>query len=134
MTPVPPQDLHKHWAFVEAGLREIIRKTGEEWSPTHVKCALYNGGAFLHVCEDGFVVVQPDREAWTGRPYMNVWAMWMKPGKGQEKRAELFAWLDEMAKSCGLYPWKFGSPREGWALLEDKEMEIERVIWRRKNV
>ena len=132
MTPVSPIDLPAHWAFVEAGLNAIIRLTGEEWTPTHVKCAIHHGAAFLHVCEDGFAVLEPSRELWTGRPYMNVWALWFKPGRAKARRAELFAWLDEKAKAAGLFPWKFGSPRMGWGALEDNEMEIERVIWRRK--
>lgn len=130
MTPVALNDIPKHWDFVEAGLQKIIRKTGEKWSAAHVSQALYEGRASLFVRDDGFVVLQQLREDWTCAPYINVWAMWFKPGKAKAIHAELMTWLDEVTAKHGCSTWKFGSPRKGWGGYEG--WEIDKVIWRRK--
>ena len=119
---------------MERGLKVIIRKTGEKWTPSHVLQALHESCAGLFVCEDGFAVLQRTKEEWTSEPYVNVWALWMKPGRAKEKRQELVGWLDRETEKAGCRYWKFGSPRQGWGALEDSECEIERIIWRRKNV
>jgi hypothetical protein len=130
LTPVSPLDLAQHWPRVERGLLEIIRITKEKWSPSHVKQHLWESKAQLFVCDDGFAVLQRLFEDWTSEPYLNVWAMWFEPGKAKDKRSELIAWLDAEAARIGCVTWKLGSPRKGWAALD--ECEIERIIWRRK--
>lgn len=126
-------DLEGHWSFVKSGLEQIIAITGEQWTPTHIKQALYEGAAGLFVRDDGFVIVQQAKEMWTSKPYINVWAMWFAPGKGRLARPEVEAWLSDHAlKSCGdSKALKFSSPRIGWKALEP-DWEIERIIWRRK--
>jgi hypothetical protein len=133
LTPVAAQDLPKHWEWVKAGLEQVIRRTKERWTPTHVLQAMHEGAATLFVREDGFVVLQRLKAEWTSEPYVNVWAMWFAPGKGRLARPEVEAWLTELAiKSCGNpKALKFSSPRIGWKALEP-EWEIERIIWRRK--
>ena len=130
--PIPPADVEAIWGFVRPGLEQIIRRTGEKWSPSHIVQALHENRAALFVCDDGFVVLQRLVEDWTSEPYINVWAMWFMPGRARKKRKELVAWLDDTSTKFGCRIWKFGSPRMGWSAMEDNEMEIERVIWRRK--
>ena len=124
---VPIAEIPAAWDFVEAGLQQIIKRTGEKWTPVHVLAALNSNTAHLFVSDDGFVVLQPSREDWTAAPITNVWAMWFKPGKAKELRAELQAWLDETTQKRA----RFSSPRWGWKALEP-DWEIERIIWRRK--
>ncbi len=130
MIPVSPQDLHKHWAFVSAGLQEIIRITREDWTPTHVRQGINEGWAFLYVEDDGFIVLQRLKEEWTAEPYLHIWAMWFEPNKAKEKRSELASWLKETTERAGCRRWKFGSPRMGWGGVG--ECEVERVIYRSK--
>jgi hypothetical protein len=130
VTPVLPQDIPKHWEWVERGLNQIIRKTQEKWSAAHVSQALFEGRAFLFVSDRGFVVLQQLREDWTCAPYVNVWAAWFEPGEAKKRRQELSEWLDTVTEQHGCVTWKFGSPRKGWKGYEG--WEIDKVIWRRK--
>jgi hypothetical protein len=131
LTPVPLHLLEGHWPFVEHGLLEIIEKTGEKWTPTHVLQALHEQRAYLFTCDDGFAVLQEGRDPWTSEPHLFIWAFWFKPDKARQKRPELFAWLDERAAPFG-GRWKFSSPLMGWFACEGKELEVERIFWRRK--
>lgn len=128
MTPVLPQDIPKHWAWVERGLQEIIRRTGEKWTPVHVLQQLNEQRAFLFVSEDGFFVLQPQREDWTSAPIHHVWAMWFKPGMAKAREQELRAWLDEITGKDA----RMGSPRLGWGRALGADWEIESITWRRK--
>jgi len=86
---VAPEDILKHWGFVEAGLFEIIRRTNETWTPTHVRQALNENRAALFVGGDGFVVLQRLPEGWTSDPVLHVWAAWFPPGKAKAGRVVL---------------------------------------------
>lgn len=127
---VPPDDLSVHWEFVEKGLDQVLRLTKEPWTPKDIKHAIREGFASLFVCEDGFLVLQRLKAAWTSDPYVNVWVTWFKPGRAKEKRAELIAFLDDATRQSKCDWWEFGSPREGWVGLG--ECEKVRTIWRRK--
>lgn len=109
---------------------EIIRRTKEPWTPTHVLQALNEGWASLFVCEDGFAVLKKQKQDWTSELYVHVWALWFRPQKAKEKRGELIAWLDAVTRKEGLRYWEYGSPRRGWIALD--ECEPVRTVWRRK--
>ena len=128
MTPVAPQDIPAHWEFVEAGLKDLIRRTGEKWTPTHVLEALNYGRAHLFIDDDGFVVLQQVREDWTGSPLVHVWAMWFKPGTARAKESGLREWLDDITQKRV----RMTSTRMGWGRMLGPEWEIERITWRRK--
>jgi hypothetical protein len=128
LTPVSPQDIPKHWEFVEAGLREVIRRTGEQWTPVHVLEALNTNRAHLFISEDGFFVLQQVREDWTALPLVHVWAAWFKPGTGVARKQELQDWLDAITHKRV----RMNSNRLGWGRMLGDGWEIERVTWRRK--
>jgi hypothetical protein len=128
LIPVAPQDIPSHWEFVEAGLKQIIRRTGEKWTPTHVLEALNLGRAHLFIDADGFCVLQQAREDWTAMPVVHVWAMWFKPGKARAKESGIRDWLDDVTGR----KVRMSSTRTGWGRMLGPEWEIERIIWRRK--
>jgi hypothetical protein len=128
LTPVAPQDIPACWEFVEAGLKEIIRKTGEKWTPVHVLQALNQSRAHLFICDDGFFVLQPIAEDWTATPLIHVWAMWFKPGLARAREQELRGWLDEITGKRV----RMSSPLKGWGRMLGPDWEVERVIYRRK--
>jgi hypothetical protein len=128
LTPVIPQDIPSHWGFVEAGLKEIIRKTGEKWTPVHVLQALNEQRAHLFIDEDGFFVLQQVREDWTSAPIVHVWAMWFRPGLARAKEQNVRSWLDQVTNKRA----RMSSPRKGWGRMLGPDWEIERVIYRRK--
>jgi hypothetical protein len=128
LIPVAPQDIPNHWGFVEAGLREVIRRTGEKWTPVHVLEALNFNRAHLFISEDGFFVLQQVREDWTGSPLVHVWAAWFKPGTGVARKQELQDWLDAITHK----QVRMNSNRLGWGRMLGDGWEIERVTWRRK--
>jgi hypothetical protein len=130
---IPPDDLSSVWGFVEPGLNEVLALTKEPWTVTHVKDFLRNGAASLFVDEDGFVVLQRLKAAWTSDPYLNVWVMWLKPDTGRPRIEELFAWLDGIKEQTKCDWWEWSSPREGWRWLERLGLtEKVRTVWRRK--
>ncbi len=133
MIQVSPDDLPKHWEFVEAGLNQIIRRTKEKWTPTHVLHALNEGRASLFVCDEGFCVLQRLADIWTAEPYLFIWCMWFKPGVAKQRRSALQDWLEDVAtRTCGNpRAMEFSSPRMGWKAMEP-EWEIKRIIWRRR--
>jgi hypothetical protein len=128
LTPVSLQDIPSHWGFVEAGLKEIIRKTGEKWTPVHVLQALNEQRAHLFIDEDGFFVLQQVREDWTSAPIVHVWAMWFRPGLARAKEQNVRSWLDQVTNKRA----RMSSPRKGWGRMLGPDWEIERVIYRRK--
>lgn len=113
---------------MEAGLQQVIRRTREKWTPTHVLQALYEGRAFLFLSDDGFFVLQPSREDWTSMPLVTVWAMWFRPGTAKEKQKEIRNWLDQVTNKRA----RMSSPRMGWGKALGPDWEIERIVWRRK--
>lgn len=132
LRPVTPAELSAVWGFVLPGLQEVIAKTGEKWTPTHVEQGINEGWAHLFVNDEMFMVFQVLKEDWTSARYLHVWVMWAKPLSARRCRDEAFAWLDEMAEKAGVGKrnWKFGSPLKGWERVD--EFEIERVHYRRK--
>jgi hypothetical protein len=128
LNPVLPQDIPEHWGFVEAGLKEVIRRTGEKWTPVHVLEALNTDRARLFISDDGFFVLQAGREDWTASPVVHVWAMWFKPGLAKARERELKDWVREITRGKA----RMSSPRMGWGRMLGPEWEIERVIWRLK--
>lgn len=126
---VPIDEIPKHWDFVEQGLRKIIARTGEKWTPVHVLQALNEQRAHLFILEDyGFAVLAPMREDWTSAPVVNVWAMWFKPGTAKERQSGLRDWLDEITKGNA----RMSSTRRGWERLLGPDWEIERIVYRRR--
>jgi hypothetical protein len=128
MKQVTSDQLSAHWPMVESGLNEIIRRTGEKWTPVHVLQALNENRAHLFIDEDGFFILQPCREDWTSAPFVNLWAMWFKPGLAKAREQELRDWLDGITNK----QVRGSSPRMGWGRALGPDWEIERVIWRRK--
>jgi hypothetical protein len=128
LTPVAPQEIPGHWGFVEAGLKEIIRKTGEKWTPVHVLQALNEQRAHLFIDKDGFFVLQQSREDWTSAPLVHVWAMWFRPGLARAKEQNVRSWLDQVTNKRA----RMSSPRKGWGRMLGPDWEIERIIYRRK--
>ena len=114
--------------MVESGLLDIIRRTGEKWTPVHVLQALHENRAHLFLDDDGFFVLQPTREDWTSAPVIHLWAMWFKPGMAKAREQELRDWLDKITNK----QVRGSSPRMGWGRALGPDWEIERVIWRRK--
>jgi hypothetical protein len=128
LIPVTPQDIPSHWGFVEAGLKEIIRKTGEKWTPVDVLRALNEQRAHLFIDDDGFFVLQQAREDWTSAPLVHVWAMWFRPGLARAKEQNVRSWLDQVTNKRA----RMSSPRKGWGRMLGPDWEIERIIYRRK--
>lgn len=127
---IPPAELSGVWWFVEAGLWKIKKKCSEPWVPLDVYRYVRSGQAGLYVCDDGFVVLRKLAEEFSREPYLHVWAMWFRPGKGKEKRSDLIAWLDRMREELSCAWIEYGSPRMGWIVMEP-EFKRAGTIWRR---
>lgn len=112
-------------------MRQIIRRCGRtNWTIDAVRQHLETGLVGLFVCADGFVVLEKKNEDVSGRPYLNVWLAWFKPGKARAMRAQFIEWLDKIALSIGCEWWEFASPRKGWAGIEP-DCRLHMQIWRR---
>lgn len=107
---------------------EIIRKTGERWTPTHVEQQINEGWASLFVCEDGFAVLKRQKQDWTSEPFIQVWALWFKPNTAKARRDELFAWVRKITREAGCRYAEMGSPLKGWGRVD--ELEFVRTVWR----
>jgi hypothetical protein len=121
------------WDRVERGLQIVQKRVGRtNWTIEQVKNCILGGkaGLFLH-CE-GFLILEPDHEPLSFKPFLNVWLAYFRPGKAKALRAELVAWLDEQAlRMTGTTDWRFSSPREGWVGIEP-DCELHMKTWRRK--
>jgi hypothetical protein len=131
---ISPADLESVWAFVDCGLRQIQRKCGQlNWTAGQVKNLVLAGKAGLFLHPDGFVILEPDHEPLSFKPFLNVWLAWFRPGKAKTIRAQLVAWLDAQAmQMVGTKDWRFSSPRLGWANEIEPFCEIHMMTWRRK--
>jgi hypothetical protein len=121
------------WQEVERGLKAVQKKIGStNWTVEQVKNCILSGKAGLFVHDDGFVILEPDHEPLSFKPFMNVWIAWFKPQKAAAIRRYLVAWLDEQAvRMVGTKDWRFSSPRAGWSVIEG-DCDIHMKTWRRK--
>lgn len=127
---VPPEEIDSHWPSILPGIEIVRKRTQEPWLAEDVHRALVGGNASLFRGEDGFLIVQRIPEAFSCRPFLNVWIAWFKPNKGKEMQQEIVAFLDKLVVATKSHTWKFNSPRRGWIALDG--CEIERITYRRK--
>lgn len=130
---VPPESL-KPWDFYRNGILEIVEKSEGRVSfiPEDIYHHIKTGRAFLYrVADDGFFVVEKCIDSISADVYMNVWLMWFKPGAGLKFKDELIAYLDQMAKVAGCAWIDFGSTREAWVKLLEKDFTKHMVTLRR---
>lgn len=130
---VPPADLEAVWAFVSHGLAVIQRRCGgANWTADQVKHLILSGKAGLFLHKDGFLILEPDHEPLSFKPFMNVWLSWFRPGTAKAMRCELVSWLDAQAvRMVGTKDWRFSSPR-AWRAEIEPYCEVHMITWRRK--
>ena len=133
LVPVDARYLAREWPFVRAGLQKIIDKTSDDWLPDDVYAEIKAGltGLFLleYACERiGFACLQVWPAHHSG-PRLFIRALWTIPGKGLQRRADIYDDLKEFAVAKGCVAMRQLSPRrwdgDGWALKQFVyEMEV----------
>ena len=126
MTPVPPDQLHTCWEWVEQGLYAIKRKRREPWLPADVYVQLRMKTAHLMLIEDaGFLIYQilPGDDF---RGVLHIYCVW---GALRPYEQELYKELDEYAAKLGVARIRVigrkGWGRRGWLRLTGYVFERE---------
>lgn len=110
MTPVPVEQLHTVWEWVEKGLQEIRQKTQQTWFPADVYVHLRMKQAFLYTVEDaGFLILQvlPGDDF---RGVLHIWCAW---GRLKPYEAKVYEDLEAHAKALGVARIRVVG-RKGW--------------------
>ena len=104
-------DIREHYDRIRDALDEVRRITAETWRPEDVYAACVNAQAFFYVADDGFVVVKPLRDAYSGEQYLHVWIAW---GDGVDLVERYKSEVDKLAAVAGCNRIELVSPRRGW--------------------
>jgi hypothetical protein len=130
---VEPHQIGEVWEFVGAGLAVIAAECPTvPWYPRDVKRCLLKGQAALYVRPEGFVILQRCEEPISGAPYLNVWAIWFRPGTASPLRQQLIEWLDYSCRATCCEWWEGTSTREGWGRALESVCDEAMVTWRRR--
>ena len=135
--PISCNSLHACWPVVRKGLERILEKSKAGWIPEDVYDKLRNGKAMLvfgregpHVV--GFFVVEQVAEPFSGRQYLNCWALEAERGALRKFKDVAFAEIDRITKVQGLPFWRMRG-RLGWlkplrGYMTPICVEFERVV------
>lgn len=115
---VAPTDLHRHWAYVRAGLLRCVTKGGGSYLPEDAYHAIRAGTLVLFMLVAagrpfGFVIVRKEEQP--AGVVLFVWAMYTEPGKGRDREAAILDALRGLAVEVGAKRLMMWSGRKGWA-------------------
>ena len=105
------QDVRDVWDEIRPGLDHTQRKIGAPWRPEDVYSACVAGRAFVYTGEPGFIVVQPQNNAITGKPELFLWVAY---ARGQDNIATFQDQVDEIAIEHGFDRIVMWSNRPGF--------------------
>ncbi len=125
MRYVKPDELHSVWAFVKAGLEVVRNRCFERWIPEDVYTALKQGGSQLFVAEDGFIVVTPQKDQFSGEQILFIWAAYGTNALVYEEGEKL---ITQLAKQIGAKRIQMESPRRGW---ERRGFDPVKIVYER---
>lgn len=128
---VAVEDIDAAWPFVSRGLASLIRRRKPTWTELDVKRRLVAGVVGLYLADDGFAIIERCNEAVSMEPYLNVWVLWFRPGKGMPHRERIKAWLNDRQCEFRCLWQQFDSPINGWFGV-DSGFTPHTTIWRRK--
>lgn len=104
-------DVIAEWDWLRAGLLRMIEKTGAKYRPEDVYSRLVTGTAWAYaIDEDGALVLTQEYDH--DGLVLFVWAMF-----GQnvaERKDEVYAELEQLARAVKAKRIRMQSPREGW--------------------
>jgi hypothetical protein len=128
---VPVEALDASWPAIAYGLRQLLRRWPVEWNETDIYRRLAADKFGLYKCDDGFVILERCEQPISLAPFLHVWVMYFKPGKGKARRTSIIQWLDGLTAQMKCRWWQFTSPRDGW-FGADVGCEPVLTVWRRK--
>jgi hypothetical protein len=111
MSQLVLQDIREVWDAVRPGLEHTRRKIGAPWRPEDVYAACVAGRAYLYSCDEGFIVVQSQINAFNGRPEMFLWVAY---ARGQDNIETFQDQVDEIAIEHGFDRIVMWSNRPGF--------------------
>ena len=106
MRYVPPAELHSVWSAVKAGLEDVKAKCPQPWIPEDVYSAIKAGISELHFDPEGFAVLTPSADPFSGERYLLIWIAYASGGDGADGEAYVFA----LAKRAGFQKGKDVQP------------------------
>ena len=92
------------WAKVRYALSYVKDIRGGDWMPEDVFAACSRGEAFLFMAEEGFVILKPMRNDFTGAPFLLVWMAYGEGGDCIDKYQDD---LIEIARQAGYLRLQF---------------------------
>lgn len=86
LSEITRETLHRHWPFIETGLKEIIRKVSPDWIVPDVYAALSTGHTNCVLAQRGgkdigFVVYYRQPRPFSMKPDLFIWAAYSIPFK-----------------------------------------------------
>lgn len=111
MSQLVLQDIRDCWEEIYPGLDHTRRKIGAPWRPEDVYAACVAGRAHVYACDEGFIVVQPQINAFNGRPEMFLWVAY---ARGQGNIDAFQDQVDELAEEHGFGRIVMWSNRPGF--------------------
>ena len=118
--------------MIEAGLKVILEKCEDTWTPRDIYRRLKEERAYLFLGDGGFFIVEKNHDAHSFEPFLNVWCMYFEPGKGLEAEDALYESLEKIARDVRAEWVQFTSPRDEWEwmLRRKKKFKKHMITWR----
>lgn len=115
-------DVYERWEWMRAGILLAVEKTDCKFRPEDVYIRLGIDTAWAYAIEDfGFVVLTKEYDA--DGLVLFVWIMWAPAQTLGERKQEVYAELERLARECKAKRIRMQSPRRGW----EREEFFDRV-------
>ena len=111
MSQLVLQDVRDVWDEIRPGLDHTQRKINAPWRPEDVYAACVAGKAYVYINDHGFIVVQPQTNAFDGRHELFLWVAY---ARGQNNIATFQDQVDEIAIEHGFDRIVMWSNRAGF--------------------
>jgi len=130
---VHPDNVRLVWNQVKPELERLLKRYPDEWIPEQLFAFLTHEPpkASLFSFEGGFLVVEIVTDKNSRKRFLNVWVMCAR-GAAKQRRGELLAFLDKLARDTQCTEIQYRTARMGWARAMKGDFEIKSIVLVRK--
>ncbi|MDH5257872.1 MAG: hypothetical protein OEX07_07680, partial [Gammaproteobacteria bacterium] len=117
--------IRKNWDEIKPRLVELKDRQNASWQVEDVYASVLYEKSFLYVADEGFVIVKPQADFYTGEMELLIW---IAVGIGTGLHDKYLNELKQMAKSFGATSLLMQSPRKGFE--RNPEWVLEYSVFR----
>ena len=114
LTPLSADEVQADWDWLRAGLLHCIQKTASRYRPEDVYLRLRTDTAWVYALDErqGFAVLTKEFDP--DGLVLFVWILFAEPNTLSERKGEVYAEFERIARECKAKRIRMQSPRKGW--------------------